>query len=281
MIDLDTLTEAANELAPLPESLRRLLAIFADEEWDPDDVVKVVLHDPALTGRLLRVANSAMSSAQVEISTVDGAMLRLGRGLVLSLAMGDGVRPAVDTDLPQYKLRDGELWRHSVASASVVEELVRGSAGSLPPETVTAALLHDIGKLVLGRFLTDDVLHALAQAGSESGLTPEQAESKILLTTHAEVGALVAQHWSLPQIIVAGIMHHHNPAEVPSSDERTLRLCHAVHLADVTAHLIFNDTAEVEDCEQSLRSLSMNAEDHDRLREKSAERMDEVLAWYA
>jgi HD-like signal output (HDOD) protein len=114
----------------------------------------------------------------------------------------------------------------------VAAELLPRFAGrSLPPETATAALLHDVGKLVMSRYLRPPVLDLLAQARG-SGLQRLEAEREVLLVHHGELAGLMAQAWRLPESIVQAVGGHHEPSTVDSP------LAYAVHLCDVVAKAI-------------------------------------------
>jgi len=82
-----------------------------------------------------------------------------------------------------------------------------------PPETFTAALLHDVGKLVMGRFLSPEILGLIRRAQEVDHLGQLEAESLLLGANHAELGGLIAQHWQLPPRVVQGITYHHNPEQ--------------------------------------------------------------------
>src|SRR5690606_17593821 len=94
---------------------------LAEEDWELAQVADVVRLDPPLCGRALGLANSA--SLGYRHPTVDAhqAVMRLGPGSVLGLAIGSGARRSMDGAVPWLGLAPGELWRHSVASALAVE----------------------------------------------------------------------------------------------------------------------------------------------------------------
>ena len=98
-------------------------------------------------------------------------------------------------------------------AAAVSTEIARDFCQvEVPPESFTAALLHDIGKLVMGRYLSPDILGFIRRAQEVDHLDQLAAESLLLFVHHGELGGLMAQHWKLPPRIVLGIIHHHTPA---------------------------------------------------------------------
>jgi putative nucleotidyltransferase with HDIG domain len=260
MIDLDALTTAAEALEPLPASVTRL-AVLATGDAQLDAVVEVVQFDQALTAALLATANSSWSASRTRITTVRDAVLRLGTGPVLSLALGASVRNRMHRAVPEYGLAEGELWEHSVAALLAAELLGRRAPVKPPVETATAALLHDVGKLVMARFLDDDLLQSLHRA-AEEGIGRRRAEVDVLGVNHAELGALVAQTWRLPPSLVRGIGYHHDPRLGGEL------ICFAVHLADVVAKAVgagLEDNPDLETYAAAVQALDLRPDDVDEL----------------
>jgi putative nucleotidyltransferase with HDIG domain len=229
MVDLNVLLSRAHELAPLPPSTVTLIEMSANPDCHLDDIADLVEFDQALTIRLLRAANSAFSASAVPVVTVREAVARMGTQQVLDLAIAAGVRSFLQARVPAYGLDEGALWRHSVASAVSAETAKTYCPISLPPEVFTAALLHDVGKLVMGRFLGTEVLGLIRRAQEVDHLDPLAAESSVLQVNHAELGGRIAQHWRLPPRIVQGITYHHNPGQ--GGDP----ICDVTYLANLVA----------------------------------------------
>jgi HD-like signal output (HDOD) protein len=272
VIDLDELAQAASQLEPLPTSATKLAALVCAGAPELGQVVEIVQFDEALTASLLRSANSSWSASRSEIKTVRDAVIRLGASPVLALTLGMNVRRHLGDPLPQYGLSEGELWRHSVA-ASLAAELITSRASHRPaPEVATAALLHDVGKLVMARFLDRSLLDELA-AHQERGATRIDAEAEVLGIDHAELGGLIARSWALPESLVRGIREHGRPR--PGTDA----LVHAVYLADVLAKAAgagVDDNPDLEAFAGSMGELGLTATDFDDLRVLVVERLSEV-----
>jgi len=225
-MDLEALIAQAYNLAPLPVSAARLAGLVADPDSNLTSITEVINLDPSLTGRVLRAANSARSAARSSITTVNDAVIRLGRGTILSIVVGSAAKKHLQCSVPAYGLSENALWRHSVAAAITAELMGPIGRVSVPPEAFTAALLHDLGKLVLGRFLDAHTLALLRAAQSQGRLNPLEAEREILQVNHAELGGLIAQKWGLPDSIVQGISYHHRP------EESGLKICDIVCVAN-------------------------------------------------
>jgi HD-like signal output (HDOD) protein len=232
MIDLQKLIDDANHLAPLPASTVRLAQMVSSPDCDLADVSQLIAYDPALTANLLRGANSAMSGSSSGITTVQEAVTRLGTARVLALAVASGARPFLSGRLDAYALDEGALWRHSVAAAVAAEVLPSYCEVEIPADVFTATILHDVGKLVMSRFVGPEALGFIRRAREVDGLPALEAEALILGVHHGELGGLIAQHWALPSRVVQGIQHHHHP------DDGGDLVCDATYLANLVGHQI-------------------------------------------
>jgi len=241
MIDVEKLIAAAQSLEPLPASAVRLAKVVNDPESSVDDVADIVAYDQALAMTVLRMANSVASGSWTRITDVREAVMRLGGARVLSAAIGAHARPLMSRALRSFGLDENELWRHSVRSALAVELMPKVWRRAVPPPTFAAALLHDVGKLVMDRFLAPEDLAMIRRAREEGHVDARTAEQEILDVNHAEVGGLVAQSWSLPEEIVRGIIFHHQPELV--ADPVTDR----VYIANIIAHYPASAAAEGEE----------------------------------
>lgn len=274
MLDLHQLIAKAYDLEPIPMSGTKLANLVADPDSTTESITEVVSLDQALAGRALRAANSAASAARSPITTVKDAVVRLGRSTMLTLGFGPRVRQNLQQAVPEFGLAENMLWRHSVAAALVAESLTALAKVQIPPESYAAALLHDIGKLVLARFLDPDLLSYLQRAQEEGHCNPLQAEMEILEVNHAELGGLIARHWGLPNIIALGIQYHHTP-----TDEHPL-VCHVVCVADVLAKAIEPMTQTPpypEDHTASFQKLGVDMQLQQRVCQAVSARFGKVL----
>ena len=227
----ERLLRQADALEPLPATATRLVSLLSQSEWMLRDVEEVVRLDLALTARVLRFANSAWTAHLPAVSTVRDALMRIGVGTALSLAIAEGVRPKLLKPLPVFDLQPGRLWQHAVASALATEIVTKRARTPVPPETVTASLLHDVGKIVLDAAIDETTLGALRTAWASGTSSRLDAERQVLGIDHAELGGHVARHWGLPERVAAAITHHHSPSATQST------ICDVVHLSNGIAKI--------------------------------------------
>jgi putative nucleotidyltransferase with HDIG domain len=220
------------DLAPMPASVSQLLRLASDRSSSMADMSQVIEYDEALTANLLRLANSVWGGSRVPVMTVKDAVVRLGTAQILKLAVGQQIAAPMTDAIPGYQLAEHEHWRHSVASALAAEHLGRFLYKPIPGLPFTASLLHDIGKLVVGRHLGHKSIGEIRLMMEEESVSFIKAEHEILGTDHAEVGASIARHWKFPDPLVAAIELHHDPDKNPNG------LLDVVHTANIVAKLI-------------------------------------------
>ncbi|HLN26721.1 MAG TPA: HDOD domain-containing protein [Gemmataceae bacterium] len=237
-VDHDLLVRSAYQLPPLPQSAARLAHLLTTDDSDIREIISVIEYDPTLTMKLLRVANSAIGGSRHRIGTVREALIRLGTGTVVGFVVASSVRPLLGKRIPGYNIPETEFWKHSLAAAFAAEAIQAHSANWTGRLAFTAALLHDIGKLVLGQFLTPELLAWLERAVTDGKQAAFQAEAEILSLHHGEAGGVIAQHWGLPDSIVRGIAHHHDPENGEDG------ICYVTYLANVVAHRLESDPRE-------------------------------------
>jgi len=133
------------------------------------------------------------------------------------------------TPVAGYDLSGGDLWDHLVGTAIGSIKLAQTLGLEVPGYTFTAALTHDVGKLVLGTFVevNAELIRALAY---EEKMPFEEAEQKVLGIDHAEVGARLLEHWNLPEYLVEVVRWHHQPEKCRGTDPRAANV---VHVANV------------------------------------------------
>lgn len=271
----EELIREAEAMEPLPASCARLARLFSQDEWQLADIVSTIGLDQALTGRLLRLANSAAGGARQPVVSVAEAVNRVGSGSVLSLAMSSAMHAHMAIDLPAYGLPEGGLWKHSVGAALAVESL-RASGLRPPPGSFVAGLVHDVGKLLLGRrMLREGRVFELRQGQSDAELLREEARQ--LGIDHASLGAMVARAWQLPAGIPEAIAFHHSPLDLADGPVRAM--ADLVAVADAVAHAV-EEEHPVQADPSSCARIGAEGAVLERARELTQRLRDEVEVLY-
>jgi putative nucleotidyltransferase with HDIG domain len=280
MISLATLAKEIDHLDPIPITLPRLAQLASDPNANLLDMVEVIEYDPALTANVLRLANSAYFSRGVPVYTIQVAVTQLGIGRILQHALGRSVKARMNQAFPAYDLEEHELWKHSIATALAADMLPRYSVAPIHPVAFTAALLHDIGKLVIARQMEEDQKHQILTRVHEDKMSYVDAERAVLGFDHAQVGGVVAERWGFPQVLVDCIKGHHDPRR-HAFDSGAMD---AAHIGNIVAKMIgvgmgseeMNLTAYPE----SAKRLGLNPTSLESLCATTAQELPAVIELY-
>ncbi len=204
-----------DHLKPLPITVRRLLTALDQEQVNIKEIVSVAEHDGAVASNILRVANSAAFGGRFRIESMRDAVVRLGTTTLLDIILGDYLR-TLKIAAPFYDLTEDDLWLHGATASFAVKAMISEARGpGIPRVAAIAALVHDIGKLIMVRYLRADVATILSIC-SERQMTFVEAERELFGCDHAQVGGIMARKWNFPEPIIQAIEEHHR---VPSTDQ--------------------------------------------------------------
>lgn len=208
------LLDGIRNLDPLPITAQKLTEMIAQERVSADEIAELLEYDQAIAANILRVANSTVYAGLMPLQEIRQAVIRLGTSTLLDIILGDYLKRMM-TDVPLYDLSENELWLHGAVASLAVNELM----GECPDPTIprsasVGALIHDVGKLIVVRYLKADVHSILAKSKKENTSFVE-AERAVLGCDHAEVGGAIAQQWRFPAEVADALARHH---EVPNSN---------------------------------------------------------------
>lgn len=196
---------AKKNLPTIPAVLAKILQLSDNLDANGKDLIAVIEKDQALTGKMLRLANSAFFGQSRRVATIPRAVVLLGFSTVRNLALGVKVWDALGTGISRPRLE--ELWTHSVAVAAAAKTIAARLRAGDPDETFTAGLLHDVGRLVLAMRFRDDYWKVV---GGPAETEPVDAiEREHFGVDHAEVGGWMLEAWALPPGIVEAVRLHH------------------------------------------------------------------------
>lgn len=260
----DLILESLTHLPPFPAVLQRVLKLMEDPEASAQDVVEVIQYDQAVTANVLMVCNSAYFGLRRPVYSVRDALVRLGFDRLLEIILSRGSAYLFYRAYPGYDLAMGELWRHSAACALLSQIVCETLHREKTPALFTAALLHDIGKIILHEFVKAHFAE-IQRRVREEGRSFVQAEKEVLGVDHAELGGKISERWRFPDAIIAGIRYHHAPGESPGNRD----LVSLTHLCDLIALMTgFGGGADGLSYHGHLETMK-----HYGLREKDLERI--------
>lgn len=200
------------------------------------DLAKIINHDQALMGRILRIANSPVYKRRIATTTIDAAIVRLGRGLVKDLVISLSTKSL----FRKFDRFEEDLWSHSIAAAIAAQHVANLSKKIDPSEAFVGGLLHDVGKIVLNNSASSRFKRAASAAirNNQPYFVAEYEEFKF---HHGSVGAVLLEVWGLSRALADTAQYHHHLEQWDQIPEDSLTLVSVVTLADqLTNHIGIN-----------------------------------------
>ncbi len=221
--------ETQGDLPPFPDILLKLQTVLDDPDAGMSDVARIIELDPALSGKILNLSNSAFyHTGYIEIDTLSMAVNKLGlekiRQLAFSLEM---TKLFLDVKL----VRPRQFWAHCLSVANFTQMLSQYSDVSSKIRNIAylAGLMHDIGIMVMVYLIPKTYARFLK--GLEKASIPlEKQEFNAFGIDHQEAGArYIEKWWHLDDQIVTAVRNHHLPFIGSANEQKCQQL---VHLAD-------------------------------------------------
>jgi putative nucleotidyltransferase with HDIG domain len=228
--DLFARLKTVDNLPTISQVLSELMSRLGTPDHDASDLADIIVRDPSLATRFLRLANSAYYGLPCQVRDVTHALVMLGEQEVYRMVATVSVFSALGAGGSMTRHRE-RFWVHSVSCAVIANMLDKVLGLRLGGVAYTAGLLHDVGKVVLDQVFPREFAACLQLAESR-GCPSREVELELLGADHCEVGAWLAERWSLPGEIVETIRHHHCFPEVANHRE----LVGVVAFADSLSH---------------------------------------------
>jgi len=215
-----------DKLIPRPEIALEVMTLANDGDCSIPTLSNKIKQDPSLMANMLKLANSAYFGHMKEINSIADIVVRLGLDTVKMLAITSASIGVLKSPQEAYNLEPGALWRHCYATALLSAIIGRYARCEAIAPLYSAALLHDIGKVVLNRHLQTEGMNR----GDDdfTGKNIIEFERTILHTDHAQTGKALLRHWGLPDNIVTAVGHHHD-TDIAKIDDVN---CQIVYLAN-------------------------------------------------
>ncbi len=209
-----------------------------------DEIAHAVRADPALSGRIIKFANSAAHASRRPVVAVPEAIRMVGvntvRQLVLGFSLLGHYRTGACTAFDY-----GQFWSRSLAMAIAAAAAAERIRSAPADETFTCGLLAGVGTLALATIYPGEFGALLLEHPGVPAQTFADYERQRFATDHNEVGAALLEDWHLPRMFVSAVFHHEDPAasHLPEAS-REFTVCALLGLAAQVADLCVAREAE-------------------------------------
>jgi putative nucleotidyltransferase with HDIG domain len=207
---IDSILRTVDLIPAFPATVQKVAELLSDEDYAVADVVEVIKHDQAIAANILKISNSAYFSARQKIRTIHDAVVYLGRQQLIRAVQTAGISKIYQKGGKGYASRATDFWEHAVAVALMSQILCKKIRGREDPILYTAALLHDVGKVIMGEYVQEYFQKIICRV-HECKCSFLEAEQEFIGINHANLGGRIAEHWNFPPEIKDAIAYHHRP----------------------------------------------------------------------
>lgn len=198
------------DLPTLPTVAMQVMSLTQDPESSMSDIVAVIQNDPAITTKILRIANSAFYGMRQKIDSINRALVVLGMNEVNNLITSISVFKTfpISHDKPTFDRES--FWEHCALTGEIAKNISVKLGMKVMSEVFTAGLLHDVGKIIMDQYFHDQFSEAL-EISYHQKIPLYEAEKQVFGVNHAQIGGWVAERWKLPRNLTDSILYHHKP----------------------------------------------------------------------
>jgi len=199
-----------SRMPSLPTTVAKVIEVCNQPRTSPNDLNRVISLDPVLTGKVLKLINSAFFSISEPVTSVTRAIIMLGLNTVKNLALSTSIVGIFSEDSKEGCFSMHDFWVHSLAAG--VTARILAANNNIPAdgreEYFVGGLLHDIGKIPMMHCFPEDYRHILLV--SQQRRQPLYiAEKDALGFDHCHVGQIIAEKWRLSDNLSSALASHH------------------------------------------------------------------------
>lgn len=213
-------------LPSIPHIVTEVSEMLDNEKTSASDLCKVISKDQSMATKILAVANSPMYGLPRRVATIEFAIVIIGldhiKSLLLALSMIETFKVRNSSDW-----NHNDYWHHSLMVGAAAKKIADDLRYPKSGEVFTVGLLHDLGLVVLQKYLNYDYKQ-IVELVKKDGISYLNAERIVLGYTHSEIAEFLLERWNFPTFINEAVLYHHRP----SLAEKNPVLASLIHLVD-------------------------------------------------
>ncbi len=229
--ELEHAIKMAGDLPTIPVVATRVMQLIELENVTIDEIARVVMTDPAVAARVIKISNSAYYGCQRQIQSLPRAIVLLGLNTLKTIIVTASVKQVFQP----FGLTEKLLWEHSFGAA-LAARIIAGTTHIVnEEEAFLAGLFHDIGKIVM-HTLDQSKFQKVMQNCYNDKICFSEAEKNFFPFSHEEVGAFVINKWNFPETLIEVVRQHHSFNSEVKNDHYVTQLTSIVSLANLFCH---------------------------------------------
>jgi putative nucleotidyltransferase with HDIG domain len=270
----DTILNQISTIESVPASALQAFRLLRDPNANMGEIVQIIGYDPGLTTNILKLANSSYFGSSREISSLQDAIIRLGTKNIFDLVVTALANVTLNKKVRGYNMSSGELWEHSIAVAVTCENIAAVTQSEDSKLAFTIGLLHDIGKILLGKFLEKGVMQEINQLLLRN-ITFDQAEYQILGIDHGELGGYLLEEWQLPDDLVDNVRNQYTPAK--AKDPKMASILHVANILCISQDIgTIQRPVNTTISKQCFQDLNMTIEMRDEIVMRTKDSLENI-----
>lgn len=271
------------EIPTLSPMLQKVVSLIKSSSSDAQDVTDVISRDPSLTSKVLKVSNSAYYGFSQSVDTLERAVMVLGFNMISSLAMSVGIIRTLSSKGKSGRFSKKRLWIHSLAVATIMKEMGDRLGRKEDSDSLfVIGLLHDIGKVVLDQFFSEEYSQALEETGCLESAGVCAAEEKYFGMDHGEVGSILLKRWNFPKAIY-GLVAMDHKTDVPEGiNAADVAMLHVADILSKEAGMGVSESITPSGIRKTdMDTLGIGNKEVDQLRSFLTEAKEGIYAFYS
>ncbi|MDH3221144.1 MAG: HDOD domain-containing protein [Gammaproteobacteria bacterium] len=237
MQDIEKELKDITGLISLPEIYLKVRRLMDDETSSIDDFANVIIVDPNLSTRVLKLVNSAVFGLSEPVDSITRAINMIGIDQLHNMVLGASAMSSLD--LPNEILPLRPFWHNSLYTGVLTQQFAQMLQLERSDRQFIAGLLHEIGHLVLCARFADHARETI-MVSIQSSRPLHEIQQQLLGFHYGDIGAMLIANWNLPTELQVLIRHQPAPATAPAqrSAVALLHLAHAYAGQDIANNLV-------------------------------------------
>ena len=220
-----------DDLPTIPVVAMQVLQLLDNPDVEVEEVVDLMMSDPVMTARILKMINSPVFKPEHEITSLKRALVYMGLRHVREIALTTSLIQAFEKD--SGALGGNTFWEHSFGVGMVAKIIAKKVGYKDLEKAYIAGIIHDLGEVFLSNYMREPFSRVLDSI-KDRPANLVSAEIALLGTSHCEIGLCMARKWNFPEVYCEVIALHHSPANAVIEPA----LCAIVNLADLFCSVV-------------------------------------------
>lgn len=278
MIKMSDVIAEIEFLPPFSKVAQKAITLLKKEEYNMKEMAELIKYDPSLTANILKVVNSAAYAKSREVSDLQTALSLLGARQMTRIITMSAAKGYFSKHMEGYESNQGEIWEHSLTVAIISQELIHYEPSVDGDVLFTAALLHDIGKIILSQYIQED-WEKIQHLMQEEDLDFIAAEKQVIGFTHPMVGSAILRKWNFSKTITEVAKYHKSFSRVENPYVHLTAL--ADYISMVMGKVSQRDAMMYAGYEKLLKKYNIKTTELDEIVSICTDRVNELLESFA